>query len=116
MAASHLSSLSEKWEGKYSIVVKSWNKNWEELSSYFKYPKSIRKAIYTTNTIESFHSQLRKITKTKKVFSSDMSLLKLLYLVQREVTKKWVMPMHDWSQILSQLSIIFEGRLKLDLK
>lgn len=115
MAEHHLLCFCEKWQEKYPIVTKSWSKNWQELSAYFKYPKSIRRVIYTTNTIESFHSQLRKITKTKRVFSSDMALLKLLFLVQNEVTKKWVMPMADWNQTLSQFSIIFENRLKLEI-
>lgn len=115
MAESQLVNLSEKWERKYPLVIKSWTKNWEELSAYYKYPQAIRKVIYTTNAIESFHSQLRKITKTKRVFTSDMALLKLLYLVQREVTKKWTMPIQSWNQALSHFSIIFENRLKLDL-
>jgi putative transposase len=115
MAESHLVNVSNKWEGKYPLVIKSWIKNWEELSAYYKYPQAIRKVIYTTNAIESFHSQLRKITKTKRVFTSDMALLKLLYLVQREVTKKWTMPIHNWNLALSHFSIIFENRLKLDL-
>jgi putative transposase len=115
MAESQLVNLSEKWERKYPLVIKSWTKNWEELSAYYKYPQAVRKVIYTTNAIESFHSQLRKITKTKRVFTSDMALLKLLYLVQREVTKKWTMPIHNWNQALSHFSIIFENRLKLDL-
>jgi putative transposase len=115
MAEGQLINLSDKWEEKYPLVIKSWTKNWEELSAYYKYPKAIRKVIYTNNTIESFHSQLRKITKTKRVFTSDMALLKLLYLIQREVTKKWTMPIHDWNQALSHFSIIFENRLKLDL-
>lgn len=115
MAESYLENLTQKWEDKYPIVTKSWNKNWPELSTYFKYPPSIRKVIYTTNMIESFHSQLRKITKSKRVFSSDMALIKLLYLVQNEVTKKWTVPMQDWSKILSQFSIIFENRLKLEI-
>lgn len=115
MAESGLLNLADKWEGKYPLVIKSWTKNWDELSAYYKYPKAIRKVIYTTNMIESFHSQLRKITKTKRVFTSDMALLKLLYLVQKEVTKKWTMPIHDWNQALSHFSIIFENRVKLEL-
>ena len=115
MAESQLLSLSERWESKYPLVIKSWTRNWDELSAYYKYPQPIRRVIYTTNAIESFHSQLRKITKTKRVFTSDMALLKLLYLVQREVTKKWTMPIHDWNQALSHFSIIFENRLRLDL-
>ena len=116
MAEHHLLSVSEKWKVKHPFVIKSWNNNWDELSAYFKYPKPIRRIIYTTNPIESFHSQLRKITKTKRVFTSDMALMKLLYLVQNNVTKKWSMPMQNWKNALSQFSIIFENRLKLDLK
>jgi len=115
MAETHLLALSDKWDKKYPVVLKSWNNNWDELSAYFKYPKSIRKIIYTTNAIESFHSQVRKITKTKRVFTSDMALMKLLFLVQENVTKKWSMPMHDWKSALSQFSITFEHRLKFDL-
>ena len=107
--------LDEKWGKKYPIVLKSWHHNWTELSAYFKYPAPVRRIIYTNNTIESFHSQLRKVTKTKRVFSSDMALLKLLYLVQENITAKWTMPMADWKNSLSQFSIIFEDRIKLDI-
>ena len=82
LAEHYLLTVSEKWKKKYPIVFKSWNNNWTELSAFFKYPKPIRTSIYTTNPIESFHSQLRKITKTKRVFTSDMALMKLLFLVQ----------------------------------
>ena len=115
LAESHLLELDEKWGKKYPIVLKSWHHNWTELSAYFKYPAPVRRIIYTNNTIESFHSQLRKVTKTKRVFSSDMALLKLLYLVQENITAKWTMPMADWKNSLSQFSIIFEDRIKLDI-
>ncbi len=115
MAESELEVVASKWESKYPLVLKSWRKNWLELSAYFKYPPAIRKIIYTTNTIESFHAQLRKITKSKRVFSTDMALMKLLYLVQGEITKKWVMPLANWPETLSQFSIIFDDRLKLEL-
>lgn len=105
-----LLDLEEKWGKKYPAVLRSWNDNWTELSAFFKYAEPIRRVIYTTNTIEGFHAQLRKVTKTKRVFSSDMALLKLLYLVQENITKKWVMPMHDWKNTLSQFSIIFGDR------
>jgi transposase-like protein len=107
-----LAHLEEKWGKQYPSMVKSWLNNWEELSNYFKYPKEIRRRIYTTNPIESFHSQLRKVTKTKRVFSSDMALMKLLYLVQENVAKKWTIPVMNWKQTYSQLMIIFEKRLK----
>lgn len=116
LAEHNLLTISDKWEKKYPIVFKSWNNNWTELSAFFKYPKPIRTIIYTTNPIESFHSQLRKITKTKRVFTSDMALMKLLFLVQDNVTKKWSMPMHNWKSAFSHFSIIFEKRLKLNLR
>jgi len=117
MAEDGLQALHDKWGEKYAHVVKYWQANWPELSAYFKYPVQICKIIYTTNVIESFHSQLRKITKSKRIFPSDMALMKLLYLVQENVTKKWTVPMHNWGEILSQLSIIiFKERLRLDLR
>jgi len=106
-----LAKLEENWGGQYPAMVRSWLNNWEELSNYFKYPDAIRKRIYTTNPIESFHSQLRKVTKTKRVFPSDMALMKLLYLVQENVSKKWTTPLKEWKQTYSQLMIIFENRL-----
>ncbi len=115
-AEDSLRILQDKWGEKYAHVVKSWQVNWPELSAYFKYPPEVRKIIYTTNMIESFHSQLRKVTKSKRVFPSDMALMKLLYLVQENVTRKWTAPVRNWGQILSQLSIIFEDRLRLNLR
>lgn len=108
-----LGAFSEKWTKKYPRVVDSWKNNWDRLSSFFKYPKEVRKMIYTTNIIEGFHAQLRKITKTKRVFSNDMSLLKLLYLVQNDIaSKKWGTPVFGWRIIKSQLMIIFDERFK----
>ena len=115
MAEEELEVVASKWESKYPLVLKSWRKNWLELSAYFKYPPAIRRIIYTTNTIESFPAQLRKITQSKRVFSTDMALMKLLYLVQSEITKKWVMALANWAETLSQFSIIFNERLKLEL-
>lgn len=105
-----LLDMDEKWGKKYPTVLRSWKENWTELSAFFKYAEPIRRVIYTTNTIEGFHAQLRKVTKTKRVFSSDMALLKLLYLIQENITKKWTMPMYDWKNTLSQFSIIFADR------
>ena len=106
-----LLELKEKWNAKYPYMVKSWLANWPRLSSYFKYPKEIRRIMYTTNIIESFHSQLRKITKTKRVFTSDQSLLKLLYLVYQNTKRGWDRHIKDWRLTYSQLMIIFEERL-----
>ena len=93
------------------MMVKSWFNNWERLSNYFKYSKEIRKIIYTTNIIESFHSQLRKVTKSKRVFPSDMSLFKLLYLVQENLKASWQGPMAGWKQTYAQMMILFEERM-----
>ena len=81
-ALEELDKLKEKWNKKYPMVIGSWEKNWPKLSTYFKYPEGIRRLIYTTNTIEGYHRQIRKVTKNKGVFISDMSLLKLIYLAQ----------------------------------
>ncbi len=106
-----LANLEENWAKQYPAMVNSWLNNWEELSNYFKYPEDIRRRIYTTNPIESFHSQLRKVTKTKRVFPSDMALLKLLYLVQENVRKNWTRPLNGWNLTMSQMMIILEKRL-----
>ena len=116
LAEEALADFEEKWKHRYSHVVKSWRQNWPELSAYFKYPTEVRRIIYTTNIIESFHSQLRKVTKTKRIFPSDMALMKILYLVQENVTKKWTLPIRNWGEVLSQLSIIFGDRLTLTLR
>ena len=116
-AEAALDKLEEKWGKKYPIVFDSWYNNWENLSNYFKYPKDIRRIIYTTNIIESVHRQFRTLTKTKGAFPTDNSLLKLLYAGIRNAEKKWTMPIHNWSLTISQLNIHFKERLKgaLDL-
>lgn len=99
-----LSEFDEKWGKKYPIITKSWMDNWTELATFFKYPAELRRIIYTTNVIEGFHRQLRKPKKSKSIFPSDESLLKMLYLITIDVTKKWTMKVQNWGQILSQLS------------
>ena len=116
LAALELELLADKWNDKYPIVITSWRNNWERLSQYFKYPEDIRRIIYTTNTIEAVHRQFRKLTKTKGAFPNQDSLLKLLYLGIQNASKKWTMPVQNWSQTLSQLAIYFEGRLDKELK
>lgn len=106
-----LALLEEQWGEKYPTMVKSWLNNWDRLSNYFKYPKEIRKVIYTTNIIESFNSQLRKVTKTKRVFSSDMALFKLLYLAYGNLKRGWVDPMSGWKLAYAQMVILFEERM-----
>ena len=111
IARSELDAFDEKWSGKYPKIAKSWKDNWANLSTYFKYPEAVRKLIYTTNTIEGFNRQLRKVTTSKTVFPSDDSLLKMLYLATMDITKKWTGHRQDWGQIHSQLEIYFEERL-----
>lgn len=106
-----LAVLEDRWGSKYPSLLKSWYNNWERLTNYFKYPKEIRRIIYTTNIIESFHSQLRKVTKSKRVFSSDMSLFKLLYLVQSNLKDDWEYPMSGWKLTYAQMEILFEERM-----
>ena len=115
IALDELAKLKEKWNKKYPMVIGSWEKHWPKLSTYFKYPAEIRKLIYTTNTIEGYHRQIRKVTKNKGVFTSDMSLLKLMYLATERISRKWTMPLHHWSVSASQLKIIFGERMKTDL-
>ena len=111
----NLIALDNKWDKKYPVPIQSWYNNWENLSTFFQYDTAIRRVIYTTNTIEGFHRQVRKITKTKGAFTSDNALLKLVYLVVQNIADKWTMPLHNWSLTLSQLYIIFGDRLKLHL-
>lgn len=111
LAAIELDNLEDKWNDKYPIVVRSWRNNWERLTHYFKYPEDIRRIIYTTNTIEAVHRQFRKLTKTKGAFPNQDSLLKLLYMGIQNASKKWTMPIQNWSLTISQLAIFFEGRL-----
>jgi transposase-like protein len=105
-----LLELEEKWKEKYPLVINSWKNNWEELSAYFQYSELIRRIIYTTNTIEGFNRQIRKITKTKGGFNDD-SLKKLVYLVYKDISKKWNKSISNWAEIISQFAIIFENRL-----
>lgn len=108
---SNLDIFEEKWGKKYPMCINSWRNNWAELSTYFKYPEGIRKLIYTTNSIENFNRQLRKVTKNKTIFPSDYALQKSLYLAMVDASSKWTSRIRGWDQILSQLSIFFEGRI-----
>ena len=110
-ASNNLLHIEEKWGKKYKAGIKSWNDNWEELTTYFKYPQEVRRLIYTTNSIENFNRQLRKYTKTKSSYPTDDSLSKSIYLSIKEITKKWTGKVQNWGQINSQLSIYFEGRI-----
>lgn len=111
----NLEELNKKWGKKYPIVLRSWHNNWERLSQYFKYGSEIRRMVYTTNTVEGFNRQLRKVTKSKSVFPNDRALLKMVFLASENIMKKWTSPMPKWALIVQQLAIHFEGRLNLRL-
>ena len=110
-ALSELETFDKKWGNKYPKIAISWRDNWANLSTYFKYPQEVRTLIYTTNAIEGFNRQLRKVTKNKGVFPTDDSLLKMLYLAMMDITKKWTGKRREWGQIHSQLEIFFADRL-----
>jgi transposase-like protein len=108
-----LGKLADDWSGKYAIAVRSWENNWEDLSTFFDYSKEIRRLIYTTNTIEGYNRQIRKVTKTKGVFPNPDAARKMLYLAHSHIAKKWTMSIQNWANILNQLAIKFEGRLEI---
>ncbi len=110
-ALQELELFRDQWDAKYPKIYKSRHDNWATLSTYFKYPEAVRRLIYTTNAIEGFNRQLRKVTKSKTLFPTDDSLLKMLYLAMMDITKKWTGHRQDWGQIHSQLEIYFEERL-----
>ena len=116
MARAALDQFEAKWSDKYPLTVRSWRTNWEELTAFFKYSPEIRKIIYTTNIIESYHRQLRKATKGKSIFPSDESLLKMLYLATMDVVRKWTTRVQNWGQILPQLAIHFSDRIAPHLR
>jgi putative transposase len=109
-AETRLLQLAERWGGTYAVAVRSWEANWEDLATMFDYPPDIRRLIYTTNTVEGYNRQLRKVTKTKGAFPTGEAARKLLFLVNRDITRKWTAPVHNWTRILNQLAIRFEGR------
>ncbi|MCH2451142.1 MAG: transposase, partial [Gracilimonas sp.] len=115
IAELELIALADKWEAKYPIVITSWQNNWEKLTTYFQYTAPIRRLIYTTNAVEGYHRQIRKVTKTKGAFSSDMALQKLVYLATKNIEKKWTTPLQNWALTVQQLAIKFEDRLPLEI-
>lgn len=112
-AEDELDNLELKWGEDYPIVIKSWRENWHKLSAYFQFSDAIRRIIYTTNTVEGYHRQIRKVTKNKGVFTNDTALEKLVYLAYRNIRKKWTMPLSNWGQTAQQLAIKFPDRFKL---
>ena len=110
-ALAALDTCAEHWGKKYPKISQSWRENWPNLSTYFKYPQELRRLIYTTNAIEGFIRQLRKVTKAKSVFPTDDSLFKMLYLAMIDITKKWTGRRQDWSLIHAQMAVYFADRM-----
>jgi len=115
-ALEELERFERTWGEKYPLIVASWRNNWSELITFFKYSAEIRKIIYTTNMIESYHRQLRKVTKGKSIFPNDEALQKMLYLATQDVLRKWTGRIQNWGQILLQLSIFFPDKVKSHLR
>jgi putative transposase len=112
-AEANLLQLEQTWGSKYGAAVRSWQNNWDDLATFFEFPREIRRLIYTTNTVEGYHRQLRKVIKTKGSFPTEQSVRKLLYLATMNITKKWTAPIQNWPLILNQLAIRFDDRLPL---
>lgn len=111
VAMENLIELREKWEHKYPNAIKSWEDNWDNLSTFFEFSPYIRKIIYTTNIIESLNSQFRKVTKTKLIFPNDESLIKMLYLATEKIHSKWTRNYANWDLVINELNIIFDNIL-----
>ena len=112
-AGQALKDFADKWEGKYSYAIKSWQDNWEDLTVFFEFPIELRKIIYTTNLIENLNGKIRKYTKNKLSFPTDEAVMKSVFLAMRDATKKWSMPIRNWGLILNQFLIIFEIRVRV---
>jgi len=100
----------EKWDKKCPSILRSWDANWAELTTFFNYPEQIRHLIYTTNAVEAYHRMVRKFTKTKSIFPTDDSIRKVVFLSAKEITKKWTQPSRDWAMAYSQILIFFSDR------
>ena len=108
-----LEALADRWDGKYPALSQLWLRHWEHLIPIFDYPEEIRRVIYTTNAIESLNSVIRKAINNRRIFPSDRSALKVVYLAIEQAAKKWTMPVKDWNRALNRFAILFEGRLPL---
>ena len=112
-AKQQLSKFEENWAESYPLIAKSWRGSWSRVVPMFSYPGEIRRLIYTTNTIESLNMTLRKLTKNRSLFPNDEAVFKLMYLALRNISKKWTMPIRNWSGAMNQFAILFEGRVPI---
>jgi len=110
-AEAALETFARRWDAKYPSVSQTWRRNWARIIPCFSYPPAIRRAVYTTNAIESLNFSLRRITKARGSFPSDEAAIKLLYLGLRAITRRWTMPIPDWKAALNQFSILFDDRM-----
>ena len=106
-----LEEFGKKWNNKYPMIQVSWERNWNDLTEFFNYPKDVRRTIYTTNTIESLNFSLRKVTRNKSSFPDDNSIYKVMYLAIKNASARWTMPIKDWGLAVNQFSILFDGRV-----
>jgi transposase-like protein len=113
LAEHNLDKLRGKWESSYPLAVKPWISNWENIRTFFEFNTSIRRIIYTTNAVEALHRQFRKVTKNKAIFPTDDALFKMLFLVARDASKKWTMPIREWKTVISYLALTYGDRLDL---
>ena len=106
-----LEEFGKKWNDKYPMIQASWERNWNDLTEFFNYHKDIRRAIYTTNAIESLNFSLRKVTRNKSSFPDDDSIYKIMYLAIKNAGARWTMPIKDWGLAVNQFAILFDGRV-----
>ena len=106
-----LEEFGKKWNDKYPMIQASWERNWNNLTEFFNYPEDIRRAIYTTNAIESLNFSLRKVTRNKSSFPDDNSIYKVMYLAIKNASARWTMPIKDWGLAVNQFAILFDGRV-----
>jgi putative transposase len=112
-AERQLARFEEAWEAAYPVIAKSWRQHWARVVPMFSYPAEIRRAVYTTNTIESLNAALRKVSKNRSLFPNDEAVFKLMYLALRNISKRWTMPIPNWSGALNQFAILFDGRVPM---
>jgi putative transposase len=112
-AERQLAQFAETWETNYPVIARSWRQNWARVTPMFSYPSEIRRAIYTTNTIESLNMTLRKVSKNRSLFPSDEAVFKLMYLALKNISRRWTMPIRNWSGAMNQFAILFDGRMPM---
>lgn len=112
-AKRQLLQFEEAWETSYPVIARSWRSNWSRVTPMFSYPSEIRRAIYTTNTIESLNMTLRKVSKNRSLFPSDEAVFKLMFLALKNISKRWTMPIKNWSGAMNQFAILFDGRVSM---